>query len=67
MNLIGEEIFVLLFNILYLLINFPLVNMTQSFMRSIPPGRKLVNVMSGLEVDNSLTDRIKNKLNVILK
>ena len=39
----GEEIYIVLCNILYLLINFSMIKLVQSFIQSIPPGRKLVN------------------------
>ena len=37
-----EAFFLVIFNFSYVLINFTLIDLTQSFLKSIPPGRKMV-------------------------
>ena len=44
--LIFSDNFAVVCNLLYLLASFILVNVTKSFIRSIPPGRKLVKYFS---------------------
>ena len=51
-----EKYFLVIFNLCYLLINLILIDITQSFLKSIPDGRKMVSVKIHVTIMTKIND-----------